>query len=300
MRRRTEGESGMTKAELEKLFEAMKARKANESKQAADNVEPTRAYTTEAFPDAATTAQGSWGGTTVMAPMLSQDSTAATLAGSVATIVFVIAFVCCGWWFSPALFTAEDAQVYTLCMGIGFAPWVLQTLTCAPVVLILAFLGIEFGVSVASVCHELGFCDAPRRPEIEGSFFVLAVAALGWSLMTHCAVWLTVQEVADGVRSSVTSDAPLAQMTFISLIGYSVCSVPGLFVALAKLRAGESCKLKGYMVPFLLFLLSFAAAPYVVVMVFVALIVIVLVVLAIFIVKFLFLQSLFTSWHPFY
>ena len=177
---------------------------------------------------------------------------AALSAGAVApgpTIFLVALVICFGWWFSSALFCAEDAEAFTLCMGVSFAPQIVQVLAYAPAVLVLALLGVELGMAVATICHRRGICAAPVRPMIESALFVLAVFCLGCSLMAHNAVRLAANFYA-GKDAPVTiaADMPLKQMLILSVIAYVVTAFFFTPVALkAKTYIG---RLFGYIIAF--------------------------------------------------
>ena len=208
------------------------------------------------------------------------DTSVAVSAGAEApgsTIFLVALVICFGWWFSSALFCAEDAKAYTLCMGANFTLQIIQALVYAPAVLVLALLGVEFGMAIATICHKRGICAAPSRPKIEGVLFALAVFCLGCSLMAHNAVRLAANFYA-GKDAPVTiaADMPLKQMLILSVIAYVVTAFFFTPVALkAKTYIG---RLFGYVIAFVV--ASFMAMILYVVVLFV--VIAVIVVLALF------------------
>ncbi len=178
-------------------------------------------------------------------------------AGAVApglTIFLVALVICFGWWFSSALFCAEDAEAFTLCMGVNIAPQIVQALAYAPAVLVLALLGVELGMAVATICHERGICAAPVRPMIESVLFVLAVFCLGCSLMAHEAVRLAAHFESNDATAAITSDMPLKQMLVLSAIAY---------VAVAYLLTSTVLKLRTYIGRLLGYIAAFVVASFV-------------------------------------
>ena len=162
-------------------------------------------------------------------------------------------------------------------MGVNFAPQIVQVLAYAPAVLVLALLGVELGMAVATICHRRGICAAPVRPMIESALFVLAVFCLGCSLMAHNAVRLAADFYA-GKDAPVTiaADMPLKQMLILSVIAYVVTAFFFTPVALkAKTYIG---RLFGYVIAFVV--ASFMAMILYVVVLFV--VIAVIVVLALF------------------
>lgn len=172
--------------------------------------------------------------------ILAAGKPSASVEAPVLVLLFVAAVACFGWWFSPALFSAEDAQVYTLCMGVNFAPWALQTLVYGPAALVLAFLGVELGMAIATMCHSRGVCAAPVRPKSEGALLALAVFCLGCSLVAHGAAELAIGSFTGDAPATSSEDMPLLLMLVMSVVAYGgTVFVLSPFVLRAKSYIGR-------------------------------------------------------------